>query len=239
MRLLAKQLQLLKPDIIACQECFLFKKKNIDTLNFLAGNLKMNAVFTGGRLKERYFDGDTAESQSGLGILSLFPVNVVNEFRLPTVPEDNDRKIQQAEITLPSGLKLMINNVHLTHLKDKQLKQRQAEALAEAVSNKNYGYTIVCGDFNSTIDSEPVNFLKRRLNAVDCYAKGNGTEPRFSLLDPYLEHRLICVDHIFAIPQNDESRYQFVNSSIVLNEGDGNGLYPSDHFGITTTLITD
>jgi endonuclease/exonuclease/phosphatase family metal-dependent hydrolase len=92
MDLLAEQLHILKPDIIACQECFYSEKNNIDTLKFLADKLCMNAAFTGGRSKKRYFKGEWVDSQSGLGLLSVFPVTVINEFRLPSVPEDNDRK---------------------------------------------------------------------------------------------------------------------------------------------------
>jgi endonuclease/exonuclease/phosphatase family metal-dependent hydrolase len=240
MDLLAEQLHLLKPDIIACQECFYCEKNNTDTLKFLADELKMNAAFTEGRSKKRYFEGEWIDSQSGLGLLSVFPIEVINEYRLPSVPEDNDRKVQQTDISLPSGLKLLINNTHLTHLRNKKLKQLQAEALVKAVNNKNYHYNIVCGDFNSTINSDELTFFKSHANFIDCYAAGDGTEPRYSLAEPYPQNKWICVDHIFSAPLKGNSSYpEFKNSGIVLNEPDEKGLYPSDHFGITTTLITD
>jgi len=236
--LLAEQLQQLKPEIIACQECFC--SNDTDTLKFLGDKLNMNAAFTSGRSKKRYFEGEWVDSQSGLGLLSVFPITVINECRLPSIPEDNDRKIQQAEISLPPGLKMLINNTHLTHLRDPKLKHLQAEALVTAVNNKNYCYNIVCGDFNSPIDSDELTFFKSHANVIDCYTAGNGEEPRYSLADPYAQKKWICIDHIFAAPVNGNSHYpEFINSGIVLNEPDKKGLYPSDHFGITTKLITD
>lgn len=200
----------------------------------------MNAAFTGGRSKKRYFEGEWIDSQSGLGLLSVFPIKVINEYRLPSVPEDNDRKVQQAEISLSSGFKMLINNTHLTHLRDQKLKLLQAEALVNAVKNKNYGYNIVCGDFNSTINSDELTFFKSHANFIDCYTAGDGAEPRYSLLDAYAYNKWICVDHIFAAPAKGNNHYpEFINSGIVLNEPNEKGLYPSDHFGITTTLITD
>jgi len=240
MALLAEQLYQLKPDIIACQECFVCEEAGTDTLKFLAGQLNMNYLFANGREKRRFFEGEWLDSLSGLGILSVYPISAYDIFSLPATGEDNDRKAPQAVIILPNGMELLLTNIHLTHLKDIILRKSQAAFVAKRVASipKNY-IKLICGDFNAEPGSEEVAALIDTCKAVDTYKTGNGIEPRCSLLEAYEVGGNICVDHIFALPLPGGKYPQFINSAIVLNEPGVNGLYPSDHFGITTTLITD
>jgi len=238
MRLLAEQLKNLKPDIIACQECFYCEDAGADTLKFLAEQLKMNYSFLPGRFKKRNFEGKWVDSFSGLGILSMYPINNISQIDLPAVPEDNDRKAQQVKITLHSGLKILVTNTHLTHLNNTDLRKTQAQVLAEFIAiNKSYPCHIICGDFNALIDSVEIKTLISFSGVTDCYEAGGGPEPRYSLADEFNRGRKICVDHIFALT-NANNPSKFVESGIVLNIPDElTGLYPSDHFGVTTTVI--
>src|SRR4051812_23180525 len=108
MGILAKQLNDLKPHVIACQECFYSEEANADTLKFLAQELNMSYCFLPGRSKKRLFEGHLVNSISGLGILSVYPLAETGSFDLPIVPEDNDRKAFQADVMLPSGETLTI-----------------------------------------------------------------------------------------------------------------------------------
>jgi endonuclease/exonuclease/phosphatase family metal-dependent hydrolase len=241
MRLLAEQLKNLKPDIIACQECFYSDEGNADTLKFLADQLKMKHCFLPGRLKKRLFEGKWVESFSGLGILSAYPVAFVNQADLPAVPEDNDRKAQQAVICLPAGENILVTNTHLTHLQYPiGLRKIQAEALAGFVTaDKSCRYQIVCGDFNAIRSSPEIETFMDLTGAIDSYKAGKGTEPRYSPTGAYTDNKLIGVDHIFALPAPGNGACpEFINSGVVLNIPDeATGLYPSDHFGISTTMV--
>jgi endonuclease/exonuclease/phosphatase family metal-dependent hydrolase len=242
MGILAKQLNNLKPHVIACQECFYSEDANADTLKFLAKELNMNYCFLPGRSKKRQFEGHLVNSTSGLGILSVYPLTETGSFDLPVVHEDNDRKAFQADVTLPSGGTLTITTTHLTHLgQHKGLRKAQAEALAGFVSaNTAHQYHIICGDFNATPDSEAVMAFRELSKAADCYTEGNGIEPRYSLADAYYKaNKQVCVDQIFTLPLPGTDNYpKFIDSAVVLNVPDKEtGLYPSDHFGITTTLV--
>jgi endonuclease/exonuclease/phosphatase family metal-dependent hydrolase len=242
MGILAKQLKQLKPHVIACQECFYSADANADTLKFLANELNMNYCFLPGRSKKRLFEGRIVNSTSGLGILSVYPLTETGSFDLPVVPEDNDRKAFRADVTLPSGDKLTIITTHLTHLgQHKGLRKAQAEALAGFVTEETPNpYHIICGDFNATPDSEAVMAFRELAKAADCFTEGNGLEPRYSLTDAYYKaNKQVCVDQIFTLPLPGTDHYpQFIDSEVVLNVPDKEtGLYPSDHFGITTTLL--
>ncbi|WP_114938758.1 endonuclease/exonuclease/phosphatase family protein [Mucilaginibacter endophyticus] len=242
MGILAKQLKQLKPHVIACQECFYSEEANADTLKFLANELNMNYSFLPGRSKKRLFEGRMVNSTSGLGILSVYPLAETGGFDLPVVPEDNDRKAFQVTANLPSGKNVTITTTHLTHLgNNKGLRKAQAEALAGFVNaNAAHPYHIICGDFNATPDSEAVMAFRALSSAADCYTEGNGAEPRYSLTDAYYKaNKKVCVDLIFTLPLPGTEKYpQFIDSAVVLNVPDEeSGLYPSDHFGITTTLV--
>ncbi|WPV00758.1 endonuclease/exonuclease/phosphatase family protein [Mucilaginibacter sp. cycad4] len=240
--ILAKQLKQLKPHVIACQECFYSEEANADTLKFLANELNMNYCFLPGRSKKRLFEDRMVNSTSGLGILSVYPLTETGSFDLPIVPEDNDRKAFRANVNLPSGKTITVTTTHLTHLSQhKGLRKSQAEALAGFVSASTaHPYHIICGDFNATPDSEAVMAFRELSKAADCYTQANGTEPRYSLAEAYYKtNKQVCVDQIFTLPLPGTDNYpRFINSAVVLNIPDeASGLYPSDHFGITTTLV--
>lgn len=243
MRILAKQLNELKPHIIACQECFYSEEAKADTLKFLAEELGMNYCFLPGRSKKRLFEGHLVNSTSGLGVLSAYPLNEFKHTDLPVVPEDNDRKAFTVSTALPNGTNMLLTTTHLTHLSHASgLRERQATALAAFVSTDiTHPYHIICGDFNATPDSDEVIAFLAKSNAIDCYAAGNGPEPHYSLTDAYYKtNKQICIDQIFSLPLPDGGYPRFSNSAVVLNvPDDESGLYASDHFGITTTIVID
>ncbi len=239
--LLSAQLKALQPDVIACQECFVSEEAGADTLHFLAKELTMQAIFLPARFRKRIFRENWVNSFSGLGILSRYPVMPVQSYALPEVPGDDERKLQLAEITLPGDDNLLIANTHLTHLRNVELRCKQAAFVAEITSSfAHYNYRVICGDMNAEGNSSEIKTLKSTAPAIDCYAAGKGAEPRYSQAEAYDRGIRICVDHLFALPFPGTGSYpKFVNSTIVLNSKDENGIYPSDHFGITTSLVID
>jgi endonuclease/exonuclease/phosphatase family metal-dependent hydrolase len=240
--LLAEQLKALSPSVVACQECFLSAEGNADTLQFLSAELNMYSGLLPGRFRKRLFKGNWVESFSGLGILSVYPIKELENYTLPDVPGDDQRKLQLIEVTVAGGNKMLIANTHLTHVRNAELRKEQAVFAADKVSAfDTYKYRIICGDMNAMSGSAELNALAAKSKAIDCYATGGGPEPRYSLSEAYDRGIMICVDHIFALPCPAANTYpDFVNSSVVLNsKNNESGIYPSDHFGISTTLIID
>ena len=235
-QVLADQLKKLTPHIIACQECFLSLDETIDTLRFLAEELDMYYHFTPARLKPRLLGNDNIMGYSGLGVLSVFRLSLFNEFDLPGSEADIDRKAQQVLIEITERKKLLLTNIHLTHLNNaSRLRKSQLSLVAKKVLAVNYDYNIICGDFNTEPGSDAIKFFKNESGAADCYELGSGLEPRVSLNGEQAK----CVDYIFALPLPQLNTYPtFIKSEIVLNTPDDEGIFPSDHFGISTTLIT-
>lgn len=236
-QILADQLKKLTPHMVACQECFLSIDETIDTLRFLAEELDMYYHFTPARLKTRLLNGNEVVSYSGLGVLSAFRLEVLNEFDLPTNDADGERRAQQLIAEIGDHKKLLITNVHLTHLSNAaDLRKSQLEVIAQQTAGLTYNHSIVCGDFNATLDSEEIAQFINQTNAVDGYELGSGKEPRISINHGADK----CIDHIFSLPTTQTETYTaFTNAAVVLNEADTKtGLFASDHFGISTTLIT-
>ena len=159
--------------------------------------------------------GNWVDSQSGLGILAAYPIAAVNELDLPPVLGDEDRKAQQAVVTLPSGGTILVTNTHLTHLNNTLGRKAQAEALAEmTAANKAHRYNIICGDFNCEANSVEIKSFIKKSGAIDCYMAGKGGEPRYSLANAFERNLYICVDHIFALPVPGSNTYPaFINSA--------------------------
>lgn len=235
MRVLANDLKKLTPHIIACQECFLSQDETIDTLRFLAEELDMYYHFTPARFKERLLNGKPVSGYSGIGVLSAFQLNVREEFDLPTRSEDGERHVQQTEIKLSTTKKLLLTNVHLTHSRNAaDLRKQQLEVISQKTLESSCDYNLVCGDFNTTLQSEELAWFIAQTNAVDTYEAGEGKEPRTSINN----NEGICVDHIFSLPTVKVDAYsKFTNAGVVLNKQGENDIYPSDHFGISTTLV--
>jgi endonuclease/exonuclease/phosphatase family metal-dependent hydrolase len=236
-QVLANQLKTLTPHVIACQECFLSEDEKVDTLRFLAEELDMYYHFTPARFKTRLLANDELSSYSGLGVLSAFPIKVFAEFDLPFSDADGERKVQQIVIEVTELKKLLLTNVHLNHLHNAvEVRKKQLALIAQQTTDQNFEYNIICGDFNTTPDSEEIIHFKRDTKAIDCYEQGGGKSPRISLIENNTERN---VDYIFALPTGMLGEYPAVTkSAIVLHTPDETGIYPSDHFGISTTINT-
>jgi hypothetical protein len=113
----------------------------------------------------------------------------------------------------------MMANVHLTHLRNSEaLRLRQLETVLSWMDASAASYRIIAGDFNAHPDSALVGVLKNKIAAVEC-----------------IQH---FVDYIFTLPSPIANNYlPFIHSKTVLDRPNAAGLYPSDHFGIQTSLI--
>jgi endonuclease/exonuclease/phosphatase family metal-dependent hydrolase len=198
----------------------------------------MYQTFLSGREKSRYFDGGWRDSISGLGILSKLPITDLPPIALPPALNDDDRKIQQALISLPNGENVLFTNLHLTHISDAEnTRLLQIEKLASIINQNQTHHHIICGDFNSTSSSLEIEKLKSLSNICDLYEEGDGDKPCISLAPEYHHFEPVCVDFIFGQMLQNISKPKVIASSVVLNQyNQALKTYPSDHFGIYVNI---
>lgn len=227
--------------VILCQECFRSADGRTDTLAYLAAGLDMSAYFLAGRRKERLLGDEKVDSFSGLGILTSLPVLDEVAIGLPAVAADGDRKAQLLTLEPSPGYKMLIANIHLTHLQDDRLRQEQLSSLLDAIRDNKANARLIGGDWNAEPGSAVLHDAMRSAQAMDCYRLGGGSSPRVSLLESMRNGHPVCVDHFFALPGSGAAPYpSILRADIVLNKPDpATGLYPSDHFGIRITMLID
>jgi endonuclease/exonuclease/phosphatase family metal-dependent hydrolase len=219
MEWLAAELKISGARIILCQECFRTVDGEVDTLSYLSRELNMPGYFVPCRRKSRIFGGIATDSFSGLGVLTDLPVTSQIVIDLPSSPADGGRSAQLLTLDVGAGLSLIMANVHLTHLQNSEaLRLRQLENVLSCMTGSAASYRIIGGDFNARPDSALIEVLKNKIKAVEC-----------------IQH---FVDYIFLLPSTVAPAYpSFIHSKTVLDRPDPTGLYPSDHFGIQTTMI--
>jgi endonuclease/exonuclease/phosphatase family metal-dependent hydrolase len=235
MEAMARQLSALNAGVILAQECFRTADGAVDTLSFLSRALQMKAARAESRFKQRRFQNLLMDSSSGLGILTTCPIRSETILALPSDEKDGGRVAQCVVLEPLPGTLFFIANVHLSHVPGAgALRADQLEVVLRAADASGARYRLIGGDFNADAASDDLRAIRRR--AVDAYTRGGGREPRISLVTANR-----CVDYLFLYPFPDTTLYPTcTHARMVLDQRDPeNGLYPSDHFGCSTTLIIE
>ena len=233
---LTKALQRSGADVILCQECFQSVDGTIDTPAHLSAALNMPAYTVPSRRKQRLLSDRWIDSWSGLCILTALPVTNQTVVDLPSNEADGGRNAQLLTIELDSGDKLLLANIHLTHIPDHQLRRRQLQTVTQPMLKSKAAFRIIGGDWNTDVATPILNDMMETAPAADCYALGQGAVPRYSLLSFFQKGIPVCVDHFFTLPSGTVYT-SFIGAGVVLDKPDVRlGLYPSDHFGIRVTL---
>ncbi len=241
--LLKTQIGALTPDVVFCQE--VFWTEGADTGRELANALGMHYAYAPARHKPRLFEGQLTGSESGLGLLSRYPIRQTDALALPTDNRDGDRLAQFAQLDVNGRLVLVIN-AHLTHLRNSSvLRQQQLDTLlAHPWLNDSYDAIFLAGDFNAEISSSEMQFLFSHpiISARNTYTAGGGLLPGHTMpsrtADQPEQGR--CIDFIFSLARHPAHHPDITSARVVLDTPDAAGNYPSDHCGllIQTQLLT-
>jgi len=237
--LMRRELAALAPDIVALQEVHIAADTEQGTAAALAEALDMDSRVVHARYRLRSLPGGGAPSWSGMAMLSRFPFRRVIELPLPTHPIDGERLAQLAVIEVEQA-RLLVINVHLTYLRpEDELRAAQlANVLRHPWLAQDYAGIFLCGDFNASLDSPLLPWLRERqgLRVIDCYETVGAPGPRRSTVKggrdaDSSEGR--NYDYVFLLEHGASSRVELVSADYVLNRPDPEtGLYPSDHFGL-------
>jgi len=231
--LLASGLAELAPDVVLMQEALRSSDGRFDTLQAVADSLGLQATYAPARFKLREVERAVVGTWSSPGLLSRETPDSVETIQLPRDERDGERVAMIARFG-----DLAIANLHLTHLRDDPallLRRRQLETLFAADSLRSAQRAIVGGDFNTRL--ELIDGLVSGIGdwtLIDAF--GEQTEQRATAPVDWPLDRGFCIDYIFAMIKPGWAPPRFRDSRIVLADADENGIYPSDHRGVITTV---
>jgi endonuclease/exonuclease/phosphatase family metal-dependent hydrolase len=243
MRLVEEGLRALAPDVIALQEVRVIPEALPNQAETLAAALGMHVIFAptvawGG-------------GHEGLAILSRAPIGAHRAVELPHATEMERRLLLSARLETAAG-PIWVHNTHLNyrlaHGKEREDQVQAVHDLVAACLPDNP--QILLGDFNARPESSEIRWLTglASLNGRSVYyqdawallhpheagwtwaAANPHTEP-LSFLHP--DRRL---DYIFVTIRRRDGRGAVRACRIVLDQPDGDGTYPSDHFGLMAEI---
>jgi endonuclease/exonuclease/phosphatase family metal-dependent hydrolase len=208
----------------------------VNTGKVLADALGLHHVHAPARAKPRPFEGEMADSTSGLSILSRVPLSQVRVIDLPSTPADGERIALTGRLTWTDTL-LTVAVVHFTYLPGAaSLRLRQTETLVEALPPDID--TIIGGDFNAEPGSSALSWLRELPERTVTDAWDVAGRPQPTLMDRETETLSAgCVDHVMLIRPAVGSRLTLSAARRVLDTADPvSGLRPSDHAGLLAKL---
>lgn len=185
----------------------------------------------------------------GNAILSRWPILESETIPLPNGGSDESRSVVFARIDSPFG-PLPFFCTHLNwKLHHGHVRQLQVKALARVVAERApiEGFPpVVVGDFNAEPDSDEIRYMRGLTglggecvyfaDAFGVSGKGDGTT--YSKRNPfaeYLREPERRIDYVFVRGPDDSHRGEPRDARVAFDEAIA-GTFPSDHFGVVTTI---
>lgn len=255
LQLVEQQLRALDPDVIALQEVRQIPDKLPNTAERLARALGMNHTFA--------VATEWGGGQEGLALLARAPLTNTAHAELPHATPDERRILLWATVATAHGPVLAATthlNYRMTHgvQREDQLEavdRLMREALGPATppgSPPAFQTALLLGDLNAAPDSDEIRFLGglhslkgRRVYYQDAWAvhSDRARDPGYtwSRRNPYVQRLRFLqtdrrIDYIFVTQASRDGRGLVHHCRIVLDEGDSDGVFPSDHFGVLAEI---
>ena len=243
MEVLLPQLLALQPHVVTLQEV-LEDPKGLTQAKLIAGAMR-------GDYRFGCVDAESAGGPIGNAIVSRLPIVAESRLTLPG-PDGDRRGALRCEIDTGVG-RLSVVTTHLTwELDGPQHREQQVLALDEfARANSGPIPTLMTGDFNCTPDSLVHQYLTGRASLAgrgtywrDCFQRRHPHSDGFtwSARNPYVARsveRNRRVDYVFVGPMKDDGPGAVLHARVVLDLPGGDGVYPSDHFGVFAEIALE
>lgn len=228
-----------RPDLLAIQE--VVRTADHCQATWLADHTGMTATFAAAS------DGNGFEF--GNAVLSRAAVITSRSTLLTNAGRDVERRGAITVEVREHGRRVVCTATHLSHLfNEGWLRERQVLELAEFIRNDSEDFPpIVCGDFNARPDSTEVRFVKglHALDGVSCHLfdvyetvhPGRAGHTWDNRNPNAATNRVPAqrIDYIFVGVRTADGAGQVLASDIVCDEP-RDGVWPSDHFGVTARL---
>ena len=192
---------------------------------------------------------DSGGIEFGNAVLSKFPILKSQVFPLPRLDTDESRCLLFAQVAAPFAPV----PVFVTHLNwrfhEGYVREAQVKAIAENVKALApvHGFPpIVMGDFNAAPDADEIRFMKglcslggRGVYFADTFGNvGRGPGTTFSRQNTFasdLREPDRRIDYIFVRGPDARGRGEPIAARVCFDRA-SNGVYPSDHFGVSATI---
>ncbi len=176
----------LAADVVTLQEVFLAPALGCDTAATLAAALGLEAAVLPLRRKPRNVAGRSADSWSGLAVLSRRPILSQRTIALPADPRDGERAALAVELER-DGTRMTVVALHLTHLAGADaLRRRQWDHIVAATAD--CPTVLAAGDFNAAAELFGSDGRLRECR------RHLGIAPHSTLIG---DGPAACIDHIF------------------------------------------
>ncbi len=188
----------------------------------------------------------------GMGILSKWPLARSDAFVLPSVPSTDhsrDCKAMWARLSGPRG-DIDVLNTHLSwRPEESAIRQAQMAAIAGYIKTTHQGPVppILCGDYNAIPSADEIRMMTGETTVAvdglyffDAWSASGQTEPGFTWdRANSLTHKALQpnrrLDYIFVgEPATDGAGHILATELFATTPTDG--LFASDHFGLSTQL---
>ncbi len=148
------------------------------------------------------------------------------------------RTVVWCRFLTPAGI-VNFFDTHLSFGNQESVRQMQVAALRTFVDEKNTDSiavaNIVCGDFNAIPESPPILQMTSPADGaryIDSWQRANPGSPGFTVPSNQPDAR---IDYVFF---REDDAIEVLEAQIEFDQHDPNGLYPSDHLGVSSTLST-
>ena len=221
--LVIEGLKELSPDVIVLQEV-LQKEGLPNQATEIAEALGYESWFASANPR-----GD--RQRFGNAILTRHPILERAEHRLH--PLNDWRTLAHARLEV-CGRKVDIYGTHLHHTREGDgIRAQQVSDIVSTIKARTDGTSsILAGDFNATVRSPELAPLLVRYS--DAFGRVEKEADRITTLNPhYFDRRMQRrIDHIFV----ERGHFEVLGARRVLDRPDDEGTWPSDHFGVFTSL---
>lgn len=239
LELLAAGLAELAPDVVLLQEALATPDGALDTAAWLGDRLGLAHVSAPARPKRRLVEGRELATTSGLALLSAFPLRRHERLPLPSDPVEGERFALLAEVVVGQR-RLLLVNLHLAPGPE-QGAPRGAQLAAIVAHPWLAGTWDACllgGDFNLPAAGLPPLLVGlTELDVRDAYPAGGGREPRATCPADRPPATGRCIDLVVSLAPAPGAHPGFTESAVVLDRPGADGVLPSDHRGVATTLV--
>jgi endonuclease/exonuclease/phosphatase family metal-dependent hydrolase len=194
---------------------------------------------------------DSGGIEFGNAALSKFPILRSEVFPLPNVDTGESRCLLFAELDAPLGpIPFFVTHLNW-RFHEGYVREAQVMAIAEQIKRLAPigGFPpVVVGDFNAAPDADEIRFMKglstlggktKSVYFADTFAiVGRGDGTTFSRHNPYasdLREPNRRIDYIFVRGPDARGRGEPLDAHVCFDRPI-DGIYPSDHFGVSATI---